>query len=62
MPEFDGIIKMNVEIYYKGEVDYNADYIGMEVEDKFVVGYGLDYSEKYRALPYIGVLDPKVYS
>lgn len=38
------------------EVNYNADYVGCEIEDKFVVGYGLDFSEKYRALPYVGVL------
>lgn len=44
------------------EVDYNADYIGCRIEDEFVVGYGLDYDEKYRALPYIGVLKPEVYS
>ena len=44
------------------EVDYNADYIGCVVEDKFVVGYGLDYAEKYRALPYIGVLKPEIYT
>ncbi len=44
------------------EVDYNADYIGVAVEDKFVVGYGLDYAEKYRALPYIGVLKSEIYT
>ena len=38
-----------------------ADYVGFEVPDKFVVGYGLDYDEKYRNLPYIGVLKPCVY-
>lgn len=38
-----------------------ADYVGFEVPDKFVVGYGLDYDEKYRNLPYIGVLKPQVY-
>jgi hypoxanthine phosphoribosyltransferase len=38
------------------EVEYDADYIGCEIEDKFVVGYGLDFAEKYRALPYVGVL------
>lgn len=43
------------------EVDYYADYIGFTIEDKFVVGYGLDYDEKYRALPYIGVLKPEIY-
>ncbi len=44
------------------EVDFNADYIGREIEDEFVVGYGLDYNEKYRALPFVGVLKPEVYS
>ncbi len=38
-----------------------ADYIGAEVPDEFVVGYGLDYSEKYRNLPYLGVLKRQVY-
>lgn len=44
------------------EVDFSADYIGCEIEDEFVVGYGLDYNEKYRALPYVGILKPEVYS
>lgn len=43
------------------EVDFSADYLGAEVPDEFLVGYGLDYSEKYRALPYIGVLKPEIY-
>lgn len=38
-----------------------ADYVGIVVPDKFIVGYGLDYAEKYRNLPYIGVLKPEVY-
>ena len=38
------------------EVDIYADYKGLLVPDEFIVGYGLDYSEKYRNLPYIGVL------
>ena len=39
-----------------------ADYVGFTVPDEFVVGYGLDYCQKYRNLPYIGVLKPEVYS
>lgn len=38
-----------------------ADYAGFQVPDAFVVGYGLDYDQKYRNLPYIGVLKPEVY-
>lgn len=44
------------------QLHVNADYCGFEVPDKFVVGYGLDYDEKYRNLPYIGVLKEEVYS
>jgi hypoxanthine phosphoribosyltransferase len=35
------------------------DHVGFVISDQFVVGYGLDYDERYRNLPYIGVLDPK---
>lgn len=42
--------------------DLTADYVGMEVPDEFVVGYGLDFDEKYRNLPYIGILKEEVYS
>lgn len=38
-----------------------ADYCGFSIPDAFVVGYGLDYAEKYRNLPYIGILKPEVY-
>ena len=38
-----------------------ADYVGFAIPDAFVVGYGLDYDEKYRNLPYIGILKPSVY-
>ncbi|MBQ8555547.1 MAG: hypoxanthine phosphoribosyltransferase [Clostridia bacterium] len=43
-------------------VDLTADYYCFTIPDEFVVGYGLDYDEKYRNLPDIGVLDPSVYS
>lgn len=39
-----------------------ADYAGFEVPDEFVVGYGLDYAQQYRNMPYIGVLKPEIYS
>lgn len=39
-----------------------ADIVGFEVPNKFVVGYGLDYNQRYRNLPYIGVLKPEIYS
>lgn len=42
--------------------DIKADYYGFEIDDEFVVGYGLDYNEKYRNLPYIGILKSEVYS
>ena len=42
-------------------ITLKADYFGFNVPDEFVVGYGLDYAEAYRNLPYIGVLKPEVY-
>ena len=44
------------------EVPFTPDYCGATIPDEFVVGYGLDFDEKYRNLPYVGILDPKVYS
>ncbi len=41
--------------------DISADYVGKVIPDEFVVGYGLDYDEKYRNLPFVGVLHPRVY-
>lgn len=43
------------------KADVTADYTGAVVPDEFVVGYGLDYDEKYRNLPYLGILKPEVY-
>ncbi|MDY7095133.1 MAG: hypoxanthine phosphoribosyltransferase [Acidobacteriota bacterium] len=40
------------------EVDVSVDYCGFPIEDRFVVGYGLDFDEKYRNLPYIGYIEP----
>ena len=44
------------------KADIHADYVGFLCPDAFIVGYGLDYAEKYRNLPYIGVLKPEIYS
>lgn len=44
------------------KADVYADYFCFEVPDEFVVGYGLDYNEAYRNLPYIGVLKPEIYA
>ena len=44
------------------KADIQPDYEGFQVPDEFVVGYGLDYDEKYRNLPYVGVLKPEVYT
>ena len=43
-------------------VTLQADYVGFTIPNAFVVGYGLDYNEKYRNLPYVGILKPEVYS
>lgn len=41
--------------------DIEADYVGFEIPDFFVVGYGLDFAERYRNLPFVGVLHPRIY-
>lgn len=43
------------------KADVKADYVGAQIPDAFVVGYGLDYDEKYRNLPFVGILSPSVY-
>lgn len=45
----------------KAPADVIVDFVGFDIEDVFVVGYGLDYNEFYRNLPYVGVLSPKTY-
>jgi hypoxanthine phosphoribosyltransferase len=44
------------------KVTLKADYVGFTVPNAFVVGYGLDFDEKYRNLPYVGILKPEIYS
>ena len=44
------------------EVDYTPDFCGTQIPDEFVIGYGLDYAEDYRNLPFVGVLKPEIYS
>ena len=44
----------------RAEVDVDIDYIGFSIPDKWVVGYGLDYAEQNRTLPYIGIIEPEV--
>lgn len=46
---------------YSRKAEVKTDYCGFVIPDKFVVGYGLDYAEKYRNLPFVGVLKPQVY-
>lgn len=46
----------------KQRVPINCKYVGFDVPDEFVVGYGLDYAEKYRNLPYVGILKPEIYT
>ena len=44
------------------EVPFTPDYVGAEIPDEFVVGFGLDYAERFRNLPYVGILHPDVYT
>jgi hypoxanthine-guanine phosphoribosyltransferase len=43
-------------------VEIPVEWMGFEIPDKFVVGYGLDFGEQYRNLPYVGVLKPSMYT
>ncbi len=44
------------------KLDVRFDYVGFEIGNEFVVGYGLDYNSQYRNLPYIGILKEEIYS
>ena len=44
------------------KVDIDVKYVGFEVPDEFIVGYGIDYAEKYRNLPFIGALKEEIYN
>lgn len=46
----------------KQRVPIDCKYVGFDIPDEFVVGYGLDFAEKYRNLPYVGVLKPQIYA
>ena len=45
----------------RGATHVDVAHVGFDIPNEFVVGYGLDYAERYRDLPYIGTLDPRVY-
>ena len=45
-----------------GAIDVPVDEVGFVIPDEFVIGYGLDYAGKYRNLPYVAVLDPRIYT
>jgi hypoxanthine phosphoribosyltransferase len=47
---------------HRRKINIKPDYCGFVIPDEFVVGYGLDFAERYRNLPYIGILKPEVYS
>jgi hypoxanthine phosphoribosyltransferase len=44
------------------EVNFVVDYVGFEIPDEFVVGYGMDFADEYRGLPFVGVLKPEAYA
>ena len=56
------ILLIEDEVKLARFVELELKYKGFTIPDEFVVGYGLDYAERYRNLPYVGILDPKVYT
>ena len=48
-------------LFYGRVVDIEADYVGFDIPDEFVVGYGLDFNQKFRNLPFVGVLKEECY-
>ena len=61
MKEEDDLLTANFTDILDNNEEIDVDYVGFDVPDAFVVGYGLDYIEKYRNLPYVGVLKPEIY-
>ena len=51
----------HIETKNTGIKDINADYVGFEIENEFVIGFGLDFQQNYRNLPYVGVLKEECY-
>ena len=57
------IVKKDIDVDFKGKdiLLVQAKYVGFEIPNAFVIGYGMDYNEKYRNLPYVGILKEEVY-
>ena len=61
-PQPDGMpSEADAQLMSRRQVDVKADYSCFEIENEFIVGYGLDYAQQYRTLPYIGVLKRSIY-
>ena len=56
-----GKVEMRLDKPERRVTEIEADYVGFTVPDEFVVGCGLDFNQKYRQLPYIGILKPSIY-
>ena len=52
----------HVQLFVDAKVEIDVKYVGYDIPNEFVIGYGLDYAERYRDLPYIATLKPEVYA